>query len=267
MQVVPECPAAAFVYKEIKMKKRLIAALLSIAMVFCLSACTSQKEFASNVSDSEAEEEEAEPEEDEDEKTGNAEGAGESVSINGTVDGDVYTNEYFGLRVEAPEGYSFLSAQMLQTLGYMSSQMLKDGDTAYGDAVSEAVDKGQTVIDFEFADSAFSNTANLTLGQVDSRFTQDDIEVMIDASIPYLVQTYESIGASDLSVERSVTTFLGEEMPCINVSFNYAAQGQSIDLDMVQIILIKDGYSATITAQAGDGETMELLLGAFSRLD
>ena len=250
------------------MKKRLTAALLSIMMVFCLGACTSQKEFASGVSDEEVEEKEAETEkETEDEKTGNEEGSGISVVINGTVDGDVYTNEYFGVKIEAPDGYTFLSEQMLQTLGYMSSQMLKDGDTAYGDAVSEAVEKGQTVIDFEIADAAFSNTVNLTLGHVNGRFTQDDVEVMIDGSIPYLVQTYESIGASNLSVERSVITFLGEEMPCINVSFNYAAQGQTIELDMVQIILIKDGYSATITAQAEDEETLDLLLGSFSRLD
>ena len=254
-------------YKEKRMKKRLITALLSVAMVFCLCACTSQKEFASNVSDEEVKEEETEPEEEEEEKPGNDAGTVSSANITGTVDGDVYTNEYFGVRVEAPEGYTFLSEQMLQTLGYVSSQMLKEGDTAYGDAVSEAVDSGQTVIDFELTDSAFSNNINMTLGSVNKRFTQDDLEVMIDGAIPYLVQTYESIGATDLNVERSTITFLGEEMPCINVSFIYNTQGQQFDMDMVQIILINDGYSATITAQADSEETLELLLGSFSRID
>jgi hypothetical protein len=247
------------------MKKRLLVALLSTVMVFCLGACTSQKELVSNVPDEEVKEEETEPVEEE--KTGTEEGSGNYADITGVVDGDVYTNEYFGVRIEAPEGYSFLSDQMLQTLGYMSSQMLKDGDTAYGNAVSEAVDKGQTVIDFELTDPQFSNNVNMTLGSVNRLFSQDDIEVMIDSSIPYLVQTYESIGATDIKVERSVTTFLGEEMACINVSFLYTAQGKQFDMDMVQIILIRDGYSATITAQADDDETMELLLGAFTRLD
>lgn len=257
------------------MKKRTIATLLSLVMAFSLTACAGGSDNNNTDTqdvvveeDAEVEEEDAEAEdaeaedadaEDADAEDTDAEDA-DAAAIFGTVDGDVYTNEFFGIEVNAIEGYAFADDETIEQLGYMTSEMIAEGDSLYTDAISNALESGETVIDFYLTDEDFMNSLNLTLSSTDSRLTQDDAADMIDATIPFLAQTYESMGASDVNCERSTVVFLGEDVPCIRTSGVFDVQGTTIDLDVVQVILVKDGYTATITATTYmDDETGSLL--------
>ncbi len=258
------------------MKKRTIATLLSLVMAFSLTACAGGSDNNTDAQDvvveeeetEEADAEEAEAEdvdaEDADAEEADAEDedaeAADAASIFGTVDGEFYTNEFFGIKVRAIEGYAFADDETIEQLGYMTADMIAEGDSLYTEAVSNALESGETVIDFYLTDEDFMNSLNLTLSSTDSRLTQDDAADMIDATIPFLAQTYESMGASDVNCERSTIIFLGEDVPCIRTSGVFEVEGNTIDLDVVQVIMIKDGYTATITATTYmDDETGSLL--------
>lgn len=251
------------------MKKRTIATLLSLVMAFSLTACAGGSDNNTDAQDVVVEEEETEEAdaeeaeaEDVDAEEADAEDAeaADAASIFGTVDGEFYTNEFFGIKVRAIEGYAFADDETIEQLGYMTADMIAEGDSLYTEAVSNALESGETVIDFYLTDEDFMNTLNLTLSSTDSRLTQDDAADMIDATIPFLAQTYESMGASDVNCERSTIIFLGEDVPCIRTSGVFEVEGNTIDLDVVQVIMIKDGYTATITATTYmDDETGSLL--------
>ncbi len=263
------------------MKKRTIATLLSLVMAFSLTACAGGSDNNTDTQDVVVEEEETEEAdaedvdaEDADAEDADAEDADAdaedtdaedadaeaAADIFGTVDGEFYTNEYFGIKVRAIEGYAFADDETIEQLGYMTADMIAEGDSLYTEAVSNALESGETVIDFYLTDEDFMNSLNLTLSSTDSRLTQDDAADMIDATIPFLAQTYESMGASDVNCERSTVVFLGEDVPCIRTSGVFEVEGTTIDLDVVQVVLIKDGYTATITATTYmDDETGSLL--------
>ena len=258
------------------MKKRTIATLLSLVMAFSLTACAGGSDNNTDAQDVVVEEEETEEAdaeeveaEDVDAEEADAEEAdaededaeaADAASIFGTVDGEFYTNEFFGIKVRAIEGYAFADDETIEQLGYMTADMIAEGDSLYTEAISNALESGETVIDFYLTDEDFMNSLNLTLSSTDSRLTQDDAADMIDATIPFLAQTYESMGASDVNCERSTIIFLGEDVPCIRTSGVFEVEGNTIDLDVVQVIMIKDGYTATITATTYmDDETGSLL--------
>lgn len=265
------------------MKKRTIATLLSLVMAFSLTACAGGSDNNTDAQDVVVEEEETEEAdaeeveaedvdaedadveeadadaEDTDAEDADAEAA-DAADIFGTVDGEFYTNEYFGIKVRAIEGYAFADDETIEQLGYMTADMIAEGDSLYTESISNALESGETVIDFYLTDEDFMNSLNLTLSSTDSRLTQDDAADMIDATIPFLAQTYESMGASDVNCERSTVVFLGEDVPCIRTSGVFEVEGNTIDLDVVQVVMIKDGYTATITATTYmDDETGSLL--------
>ena len=252
--------------------KKMIATVLTMMMVFSVTACGNNAEDTRDVTDetvieevNESEDADAEVTEDDAEaEDADAEAetdAEEQDGAFGVVDGDVYTNAFFGIKLNAVEGYSFLGDDVIAQLGYMSAELLGN------DEIAEAMESGEAVTDCVLADETFDNSVNVTLSGVDAEATQDDAEAAIDATIPVLVETYEAMGFENLVCERGTTTFLGEEFPCINISFEFTQDDVTYDMSMVEVILIKEGYSATITAQAGSDEEIAALLGAFEALD
>ena len=252
--------------------KKMIATVLTMMMVFSVTACGNNAEDTRDVTDetvieevNESEDADAEVTEDDAEaEDADAEvetDAEEQDGAFGVVDGDVYTNAFFGIKLNAVEGYSFLGDDVIAQLGYMSAEVLGN------DEIAEAMESGEAVTDCVLADETFDNSVNVTLSSVDAEATQDDAEAAIDATIPVLVETYEGMGFENLVCERGTTTFLGEEFPCINISFEFTQDDVTYDMSMVEVILIKEGYTATITAQAGSDEEIAALLGAFEALD
>ena len=252
--------------------KKMIATVLTMMMVFSVTACGNNAEDTRDVTDetvieevNESEDEDAEVTEDDAEaEDADAEvetDAEEQDGVLGVVDGDVYTNAFFGIKLNAVDGYSFLGDDVIAQLGYMSADVLGNNE------ITEAMESGEAVTDCVLADETFDNSVNVTLSSVDAEVTQDDAEAVIDATLPVLVETYEGMGFENLVCERGTTTFLGEEFPCINLSFVLTQDDVTYDMTMVEVILIKEGYTATITAQAGSDEEIAALLGAFEALD
>ena len=253
--------------------KKMIATVLTMMMVFSVTACGNNAEDTRDVTDEtvieeveESEDSDAEVTEEDaadeaDAETDEETDAEEQDGVLGAVDGDVYTNAFFGIKLNVVDGYSFLDDEQIAQLGYMSAEVLGNSD------ITEAIESGETITDCLLADATFDNSINVTISSVDAEVSQDDAETVIDATIPYLVESFEGMGFENLACERGTTTFLGEEFPCINISFVLTQDGVSYDMSMVEVILLNDGYSATITAQAGSEDEIATLLGAFESLD
>ncbi len=247
--------------------KKFYAAFLSLVMALSLTACGSTSETVTDLPEETVEEVETSEEEetetsDEKEETEEKEEEEESDSeedtgIHGVVDGSTYTNKFFGIKFVALPTYTFLDDATIERMGNMTVDMF-DNDT-----LTEALESGQTVMDCIATDITMSNSVNITLGSIDSRASEYAMEDILDAALPSLKQMYESMGFEDLVCERSTTTFLGEETPCLNITFTYSNQGTTIDMSMVEVILIRDGYTATITVQAESDEKMTTLLSCF----
>ena len=250
--------------------KKFYAALLSLMMALSLTACGSSSETVTDlpeetveeVETSEEEETEASDEKEEtEEKEEEESDSEEDTGIHGVVDGSTYTNKYFGIKYQALPTYTFLDDATIERMGNMTVDMF-DNDT-----LTEALESGQTVMDCVVTDITMSNSVTITLGSIDSRASEYAMEDILDAALPSMKQMYESMGFEDLVCERSTTTFMGEETPCLNISFKFDNQGTVYDMSMVEVILIKDGYTATITVQADSDSKMTTLLNCFLPLE
>lgn len=247
------------------MKKKFLTALL-IAATLCFSACSDEEVFT-NPDELSGQNEEAvvaeEPVASEDVETlavddEQAEnGSIRQRGVAGYVDGSVYRNEFFGIQYAPAMGYAFLSADDIEKIGNLSSELLDD------ESIKESLESGHTVIDFLLTDVLMQNSVTCTLGKMaDDSFTTEEIEARIDELVPVLTQVYESKGFEELICERSVVTFLDKETPCISISGSFSGT----DIKMVQVFLVKDGYSATITIQADTDEKISTLIGMFTSL-
>ncbi len=248
------------------MKKKFLAALL-IASSLCLSACSDEVVFT-NPDELSGQNEEAVAVEEtvtlEDVETvSSVDETVDTASIRqrgvaGYVNGSVYRNEFFGIQYAPAAGYAFLSADDIEKIGNLSSELLDD------ESIRESLESGQTVIDFLLTDVLMQNSVTCTLGKMsNSSFTTEEVEARIDELVPVLTQVYESKGFEDLICERSDVTFLDKETPCISISGSFSGT----EIKMVQVFLVKEGYSATITIQADTDEKISTLVSMFTNLE
>ena len=248
------------------MKKKFLTALL-IAATLCLSACSDEEVFT-NPDELSGQNEEAvvveEPVASEavetiavdDEQAEN--GSIRQRGVAGYVDGSIYRNEFFGIQYAPAMGYAFLSADDIEKIGNLSSELLDD------ESIKESLESGQTVIDFLLTDVLMQNSVTCTLGKMaDDSFTTEEIEARIDELVPVLTRVYESKGFENLICEHTEITFLEKETPCISISGSFSGT----EIKMVQIFLVKDGYSATITIQADTDEKISILVSMFTNLE
>ena len=248
------------------MKKKVLAALL-IATSLCLSACSDEEVFT-NPDELSVQNEEAFAVEEtvtlEDVETvASVDEPVDTASIRqrgvaGYIDGSVYRNEFFGIQYAPAAGYAFLSADDIEKIGNLSSELLDD------ESIKDSLESGQTVIDFLLTDVLMQNSVTCTLGKMgDSSFTTEEVEARIDQLVPVFTQMYESKGFENLICERSEITFLGKETPCISISGSFSGT----DIKMVQVFLVKEGYSATITVQADTDDKISTLVSMFTVLE
>lgn len=237
------------------MKKKVLATL-SIIMVLSLTACSGDATPSNTpVSDSQAEAVEETDNDvpdtiealDEEDESSQSRVAGYRDSE------DIYINDFFEIMFTPSEGYGYFHGRVKETNGDES-----DFDE---ESFNEMLDSGDNVIEFIVADEWMRNSATVSLSKMKDRtLTMDDMDSIIDKSVPQLAALYEEY--EDLVCERSSVTYLGEETPCIRV---YGDLDGS-EMNTVMLYMIKDGYLLQIGIQADTEEEISLLLSCFSRI-
>jgi len=268
-------------YEESNMKKRFFAAVLAATMLMSLTACGKDVKAISSVEEAVEETvasveevaEEAVVEAATEEATETAteeasEETEEDVIISGTVDGNIYTNEFFGFKVEAKDGYTFADDSLKETIGDVATEKLDGVDTKLGKLASESVKNGEQIVDFYLTDSAFANTMNMTMSYLgSSSYSQESMESIMTIMLPSIKESYEQMGLSDIECEMSKTTISGKEFPCIVLTGKGETEGITFDMYITQVFMVKDGYMACFTVGTILEDSRDELLGMISTLE
>ena len=254
------------------MKRKLFSVVLAAAMVLSLSAC--EKKTISDATGSltststeasveasvetstearveasvEASVEEAAPEE------------GDGFDI-GSVDSDVYQNEFFNIKVTAPEDLTFLDSATIAALGQATADDFANSDSKMAHLTADAISSGATITDFYLSDENMLTTVNFNISS-GKGLKVSDMDALLDATIPVLEETFSANpNLSNVKCVRSTTTFLGEEVSCLMTTADVAvSETESVQMFVKQVEMIKDGYVGCITCSTYfDDDTDDLL--------
>ena len=211
------------------MTKKWLALLLSLVMVFSLTACGS----SNNTPD------EPDP----------GEGSGAQTEEKefeaGTIDGDVYSSDVTGLKFTLGDNWVFLDDEAIEEVTGMVQDMTDD------EALEEAMSQGASIYDmYAMVTDGSGRTANITVENLGALYgTILNESKYIDAVIDQLKPSFESMGATDVVVETATYSIAGVEHSGIHCAFTL--QGVSL---CEQMVCIKEGrYMYNITC-VGDSE-------------
>ncbi len=232
------------------MKNRIIAVLLTAAMMVSAAGCGKQITSAQNVTEEasvEAETEQAAQEQTAQDQPveeaaaeasaeTEAEAAAEEPEVEfstGTVDGNVYENQYFGLKVTVPADYSFIDDETLAQLSGMAADIMKDNKAA-----AAALDNGTAAI------VAYANKQGAA----------DNINVTIqsNASLANALMDEKAVMTVSMGQLQSVLESQGAEITYIDVVEKEVAGETHYVLELEGTINGMDLSERVVNFQKGD---------------
>ena len=263
------------------MKRKIIAMLMAMTMVMSLAACgksdvkgtvvEAAAEESEETVEAPVEEETAEPEaeetkeaeaeeaveETEEEAEEDAEESGE-FSI-GTVAGKTYVNEYFGIKINVPDGYSFVDDETLAQLTGMTSDMLSDNE-----AVKEVIEDGTvSLVCYAMNESGLCNiNATIQSNALVSNMFFDE-EVILSASEEEVENVLKAQGIENITYELSEREIAGDTHKVLKMSGDYS--GVEFHNEMVN--LQKGDYVIGITASCFAEDSTDELIDGIVALD
>lgn len=206
------------------MKKKLLAALLTGLMLLLMTA---PAVFA-------AEAEEAEIEE-EDSKFGT-----------GTVDGQTYTQDFFGFSMELDGDWVYANEEQMEALG---NSLMEVGT----DEVKDAIDSGSSYLDMYAENGTTFQTVNVTIAKLSMlaalQFANNQ-SLAVEAMLGDIKTQIEQMGFSDAEVSQGEVEFLGETVPCVRIVSYPEQAGGEIALYQTQVYLQSGTYLCTFTASS-----------------
>lgn len=220
--------------------KKTISILLILTLVFSLSACGGS-------APAEAKTETA------------AEAAPQEAEKNfkvGTVDGNVYSSETAGIRFTIDDNWVFLDDEGIEEITGIVQYLTDD------EAMQETMDKGASIYDmYAMANDGSGRTANITVENLGALYgTLLSEDAYIDLVEEQLAPSFEGIGATDVSVEKTTFDIAGAQHSGVYAKVEF--QGISIHTGM---ICIKAGrYMYCISCSARSEEEMMGIVSMFS---
>lgn len=191
---------------------------------------------------------------------------GETFDV-GTVESDVYENEFFDIKVTAAEGFAFADSATIAAIGQATAEAFADSDSDVAKLTADAISSGATITDFYLADEDFLSTMNLAISS-GKGLNPSDIDMLLDAMIPLLEETFTSQGYVNVKSVRTTTTFCGEEVSCIYTTCEVPiSETETVETFVKQVELIKDGYAACITANTYFEDSTDDLFAMVSKLN
>ena len=259
------------------MKRKIIAMLMAMTMVMSLAACgksdvkgtvvEAAAEESEETVEAPVEEETAEPEaeetkeaeaeeaveETEEEAEEDAEESGE-FSI-GTVAGKTYVNEYFGIKINLPDGYLFVDDETLAQLTGITSDILSENS----EAVEKAIEDGTvSLVCYGQNESGLCNiNATIQSNALVSNILLDEEGVLI-SSVEESKNVLEAQGIENITYELSEREIAGDTHKVLKMSGDISG----VEFHNELVALQKGDYVLGITASCiVEDETDELIDG------
>ncbi|SFU42362.1 hypothetical protein [Butyrivibrio sp. INlla21] len=158
----------------------------------------------------------------------------------GEVNGQVYENPFFNVRLTAPEDFTF-NHEGLMTLvdDYTSTPFAKDATKAFV----------QVILDNDYpvqllnANNNKNASLDVYVGYVADN-TDDYLneKALIESKLDDIVNMYKNMGLTDVTTSVATTNFLGEEHPCMDVTGTI----EGVNYNHKYVCIPKDGYVLVI---------------------
>lgn len=213
------------------MKRRIISLLLVLAMVFAMAGCGNKTENKEN---------KEQPKEQE-----------KTFSL-GTIDGNVYTNDFAGFSFKADDDWVFLDDEEIADLTGIVMEKLDNEE--YTKSLSE----GKTLIEmYSMPVDSSGRSINVTVQDVGAFYGKTTtLDAFISASIDQLKVAFESIGATDAEIEPAHFDFIGTDCSGLTCKADFA--GTVLYESQVSIKVGRYIYSITCGAFSEEDVAAEL---------
>ena len=184
---------------------------------------------------------------------GNGENPGEKAGISrGTIDGDVYTNEFLGFTFTKPASWVFSTDEEIAALVNLSvenilgdnfSEALKTNQVLYDMMVIDSVTR--TNINIGYENLAMSQSTNITMEQYINAF-KSQLENVSGMTVTF-PETYDSVTLGDSEFTRIVCT----------------TQTQGVSMTQVYYLQKVESYMCTLIVTIPGGYTVEQIEAMF----
>lgn len=203
------------------MKKRVIACMLALTMVFSLAACgnDNKKDTTETSKTEEKKDKDLESEDVDEEEESNEEET--VIAERGTFEGNVYTNESMGFQVTFPEGCTMYSDEEIQQVVGNGSEILEE---AYD---SDIVENSISGTIYDVIAVTADQTANIQIVMEDTEVSAGrelTAKEYAQAMKTNLKLAYESAGIEVGDMEVTDATYGGMDFKVVSLTANGMTQ-------------------------------------------
>ena len=225
------------------MKKKILAVIMTMTMVMSLAACGKSAETVETV--------EATAEE----STEEAEG---EFSV-GTVEGNTYVNDYFGVKLNLLDGYTFVDDEQLAQITGMTTDMLSDNKLA-----TKAIEEGTAAIVAYAQNSTGLCNINVT-AQSNATLANAilDEEAVLNASVSQAQSALEAQGISNITTEIVEREVAGETHKVLKMNGEY----NGIEFHNEMVNLQKGDFMLAFAATCFNGDTTDEIIDGVEALN
>lgn len=176
----------------------------------------------------------------------------------GTVDGNVYTNHFLGLRFTLPEDQSFLSEEEIAQTNGISTVPITD------EILQETLKKVPAVIDMQTRPTAGNSPfVNLSYQDLNTFRPVADAKEYFEQSRESTMAIFKSYGFENTSFEVETCELAGRTCYCAVIQASF---GSSVIYEKM-IGIVSGHYVAMITLNGSDEASTDILLDGFTWIE
>ena len=213
---------------------RTISAFITLSLILSLAAC-GEKNVSGSVTTPTAKTKVG--------WTNTAEPTTEEAAFEtGSTQGGVYTNNFIGIGCQLDENWSFYNEEQLADLNGLVLDAMDD--EALSEQFAQSVENGKTIYDMCAVSADGLANINIVIENLGLVLgTSLDESGYVDLGMQTIMKSFDSIGASNVSVEKISVEFAGASRSAFSV---YAEQSD-VPLYEKGICIKQDKYMAIIT--------------------
>ena len=170
----------------------------------------------------------------------------EGIPADKTAEGTIYINKLFGFKAVPSGNFQFLSDEADEYIDDAAADFIDDTDSERAHEIADEMREEDTS-GFYMADYSMLNTANAQIMFLGNIFTEKNLEFLNDESVKQMEEVFSGDTIKSTDIERTTTTFLGREIPCIKGHIEMETQGVTVDFYLLSVSLIQDGYLCTFS--------------------
>ncbi len=229
--------------------KKILAIILSVLLVFSLTACAGEDDVRGEINPGSSEQSSNnDPKGDQNDTTGST----EKEFDTGSVSANKYENKFLGISCELGAGWTFMTDE----------QIRQNNETALGligEEYAEAIKNATTFTDMMAVHSNQTDTLNITFEKLTGANLVLTEEQYVNLSKDSLKSALENMGMTNVTLTTGKETFAGENHPYIEISAQY--NGVPV-FERVAIVKCQN-YMVNIVACTWQTNNCKSILNAF----